>query len=584
MKSVLRSARFAHFYFSTINHPFMKFKKTLTRLFTVLPLGLLYWSAMAQGGQTLKIMQNGAELRPAAGNITVTSPNPLNLLVLDANPATVPNAPCNSELDQACGWYKGFWMFGDGNYLKFEDNVRTLDAASRNIPSYNYGRNGVYQPVVYLTEKYSNDEPPEAARATVVVNRTNPSGVITEPTRRLAGNPARKIDIDYNHAPRVEYPMNFVLSYRQGDPAEQVLFYYNAIQTGNALSTISPVSLMNYTASESAIYHTSAFVPSPYDNLPSGAGGPAPVYFGTILQGLNSKFNNLLSYNVRGPVGVFTENLTELRVFPVLTTKKLTDMPDGKIPVSPAIFLAIILGTDSLSTAEMTDLKLYNLATQLLGPNLPTNLRISPNSNLYIRGIQVMNLQVARSHDPNSLTVTAINDLGNGKFRVSFRMIICNEGVVAENNPSLTFNDLTGGKYAERPVFVAINGVTPEITPDGAPWKVNLPGFQISGTPTQYKPSCRSLLFTIDTDADGVQRLYQEDPRALEICVEFSEGAGDCSKNEPLLADEFKDANGKYPPLPDTGGGCADCDWWVWLLAVLAAFGIIIALRRRNNV
>ncbi len=562
-------------------HPIMKFRQSLFPAIFFALFCLFCHVAIAQnGGQRLQIMQGDVLVGTTdvnGGAINISASFPLSFKSLDAPTPTIPNAPCDGQLNQSCGWYKGFWLFGDGNYLKFSDDVAGMDANSLNIRSYDYGRNGAFKPVVYLTEKYNNDNPPEAARATLNINQATVSGTIPEPTKRLANSPEKRIDIDYNHAPRVKYPINFVLSYRSNEDATNVLFFYNGLKNGNDISAIAPASILQYQASEATAYHTTAFGPLSSD-LQLGTGAFPPISAGSILDPLNSRYKSLLNYEVRSPISAFTQGLTELRVFPVFLTNNSNALPGGEIPNNPTSFVAIILGTKPINDSDPNFNKLSTLARQLLGQNVPSDLRLNPNSSLFIRDIQYQEMQILRSHDPNSLTVTDIRDLGNGQYRVFFRMVVCNEGESPETNISLRFNDLTGGKYSVRPSEISgvgLDGIAQVWTGGtaGNPWKVGLPGYQISGVPATYSPACNELFFSIDTDLDGVQKLYQNSPRALEACVDFSAGAGECSENEPLRVNAFQ-TDGKYraadpDPVPD------ECPWIIWALLILVLIGVI---------
>lgn len=191
------------------------------------------------------------------------------------------------------------------------------------------------------------------------------------------------------------------------------------------------------------------------------------------------------------------------------------------------------------------------------------------------------------SHDPNSLVVTDIRDLGNGKFRVTFELSISNKGQGVETSPSIHFNDLSGGKFGAKPVLGPLGPGVITGWSGGMPgnaWTATLTGFQIPGVPANHQPSCRSLTFSIDTDADGVARLYQENPRALEACVDFSSGVGECSPNDVLKAGAFQE-NGKYPPLgEERGSNAPSCDWL--LISLISAIILLILwffLRGRLN-
>ena len=229
-------------------------------------------------------------------------------------------------------------------------------------------------------------------------------------------------------------------------------------------------------------------------------------------------------------------------------------LPGGVLPAQnrPASFACILVGPDSIGGNDPARGRLLKLALTLFGNNFTGSLRVAgANSPQYIRGIELLNLTMDASHDPNGLIVTDIRDLGNGKFRVSFKLTVCNKGTGTETNPNFTFNDLTGGHYAAQPVWGDTYGSVPAWTggTPGVSWSATLPNFQITGVPPDYDPSCRELTFTMETDAAGVARLYDETPRALEVCVQFSAGAGECNPNDALFNKAFQKEDGSYPAI-----------------------------------
>jgi len=519
--------------------------------------------------------------------IPLTTATALTFESLDATTPSVGNVLCRGVNDGNCGWYKAFWIFGDGNYIKFRDDISTLDAASKTIVGYRYFQPGRYNPVVYLTEKYHNSKPPEEARSSINVSGAGASGTPIEPTVRLVARPDAKVDIDYNHTPRAGYPINFVLSYRLSEPATTALFYYNSL-SNIGFGSFAPTSLLKYKATELTAYQNTAFTPQVVENLATG--GVPPFVFGgpSLLDAMNTKFKSRLLFNTAAPIGLFTEGVTELRVFPVLETFKMANLPDGALPpaTSPACFACILVGPDSVSSSDPAHGRMLKLAQTLFGNNFTGSFRLGPNSQIYIKGIELLNLTLDASHDPNGLVVTDIRDLGTGKFRVSFRMLVCNTGSGNETNPTLTFNDITGGHYVAQPQFIDLSGTAPVWTggTPGLSWSANLPGFQITGVPPEYEPSCRELYFTLETDAAGVARLYDESPRAVEVCVKFSAGEGACSPNDMLSSQQFQKEDGTYPgigearpgdgpnPVPTPTNSCG----LLCILLILVIVGILI--------
>lgn len=572
--------------------------KHLSRLVAVAAILFFASSSQAQDtGQKIRISQGrtvlgtygvtgAATTAESPASVSINDATGITFESLDAIPNTVGNRLCSGVTDGNCGWYKAFWIFGDGNYKNFPNNVLALDAPSRTIPNYRYGAAGTYNPVVYLTEKYHNTRPPEEARATINVGGSAPSGTYTEITQRLpiASTSDRKLDIDFNHTPRVDYPMNFVLSYRKLESATNVLFYYNSLISNN-YSSYTPTDLFTFKQNEATSYQGSGYAPQVESALGVGRIGSASATNsggGSILDALNSKFKSRLIYNVSDFKQPFPEAMTEFRVFPVMQTLPLASMPTNLLTESPTTrfpaFAAILVGTDSVSQNDPSYGRLIKTALSLFG-NI-TSLKLSPNSQLYVRGIEVLNLKMETSHDPNSLIVTKVEPINANRFKVTFKLTICNKGIGTESSPQLFFNDLTGGKFSAKPQL----GPVPDATVTwsggsaGNAWAALLDGFDIPGVPEDHDPSCRELSFSIETDAVGLARLYQEDPRALEVCVEFSLGQGECSKNEPLTTEGYPGSNPVPIPKTDCGGLLL-----FLLIAVLAAILLWYLIRGRNS-
>lgn len=578
----------------------MKFKKTIHcfALFTTLFFVQSSFAQPGQTGQKMSISQgrllrgiydvtgaSSAESGTATTTpLALTNAIPLTFKSLDGTPPSVGNKSCEGVTDGFCGWYEAFWIFGDGNYRNhFEGNTIESDTLSLTVNSYRYAREGLYKPIVFLTEKYHNTKPPEAARASINVTNTGASGRYVELTRRLQGKNDRKLDMDFNHFPRVDYPMNFVLSYRKSEPVAAVLFYYNALAS-NTFDLFSPTNLFEYNGNEATNYQGTGYEPQREDDLATEASRLAASRAeslsrsGTILDGLASKFKSRLVYNVNDLPGPFPDGMTELRVFPALKSHPLALMPTGLMTDTPTTrfpcFATILVGGDSVPVQDSAFQRLMDNARILFGPI--NSLQLGPNSKIYIKGIELLNLRMQTSHDPNSLVVINVEDVGNGKFKVTFRLTICNKGQMPEGSPTLYFKDLAFGKYGTKPELSGIGDATPKWS-DSAPWSVNLNGFLIPGVPANHAPSCRELTFTMITDAAGVDKLYQDAPRALEVCVNFSLGVGECSQNDVLAKDALQERKEEQNGTIHCGG------LLLWLLlAVLAAILLWYLLKGRT--
>lgn len=515
-------------------------------------------------GQKIRVWQGGAQLG-AFGKYggSLSSSNPSFSFTVTDDSTTVPNLACPGN---PCGWYKGFWILGDGNYKKYADDNVNLDVASKSLTNYTYAKNGSYMPVVYLTEKYHNDNPPEEGRATITVTGIGTPASGTELTKRLSNSPTRTIDIDYMHGLRKGYPMPFVVSYRKVEPATKVLFFYNSLKTGTALSALAPSPLLDYQITEFPDYFFSNASTGIYSNLPNSQGSYMTSYGNTVLNTLAGKFKNCISYDVSNPSSI-PSGFEELRLFPVLKTKDLADLPGGSIPTDSVSFLVVLLGSQTISTTDPAYNSLYSTALSLLGSSISSNLSVS-NSE-YIRGIAVQNFQMGTSHDPNHLKVKRIEDLGNQKFSVFFELRICNSSEMAETQPTLIFKDLSEGKFTMKPVLNAINTNVSINWVKTTPWTVTLNNYQISGAPPGME-SCSDLEFSIETDQVGID-LLKDQRKVLEVCVEFSAGKGDCSDNE------------SYIEMADSSIGGSNRNWiWLSLITLLLLSGLAYVTTKKK--
>lgn len=547
--------------------------KHLRPLMAILAILSLHFVTNAQdGGQRLRISQGNTVLgtyglgetphTASPPSLSITNLSGLTFESLDSTTQTVGNAYCADSDDGNCGWYKASWIFGDGNYKFFPQSNSTMDLASKTITGYRYAKSDQYGPIVYLTEKYHNKRPPGSASASITVNY--PPNTTLPPyqelTKRLATTPNRRIDIDYNHEPRVDYPFNMVLSYRKDEPITTVYYYYNSL-FNNQLYSLTSTRLVQYVKTEETNYQRGRLLTSVDDSAffrdgskDSAANGNLSPE-GNLLDLLIPKFESRLVYDVREISKDQPSGLTEFRLFPVFQTLGLDKMPNGLLVDTPMVrepaFAAIIVGQDSLSGTDFQGL--IATANFLFGTNL-NSLQLGPNDPRFIRGIQLLNLPMKASHDPNSLVVTKIDTLSGGQYNVTFKLRVCNEGLGMEHSPTLTFRDLTNGHYGAKPVLSAeIFDNTTNLDTTwkfvGNRWSVNLDGFTIVGlapkmidSEEHFVPSCRTIIYSILTDETGVNRLYQDSPRALEVCVTFSAGAGDCTDNEALTKET--------PPTP----------------------------------
>lgn len=530
-------------------------------------------------GQEILVKRNGVLLNTgtATSLVSMSSTNPSFDFELSDPKTTVPNNDCKDETCTECGWYKAFWVFGDGNYKKHTNDVEHMDVDSRKA-SYSYKQPARYEPVVYLTERYHNDKKPDAARIQI-----NVSGGSTTPADSpvLLNQLNKRAEIDYNHDLRKAFPTVFVLSHVNKKNVSRVLLFYNALYNSTNGAT-TPAELMSYEKTE-----VPAYFQSPLDETLQYELRKPTFYTrfsSSFFNRLGTKFGNCkeYSYDNVSISTALTNGLKEIRLFPVMN---VTDFPPNQVPTLPARMVSVVLGRQPLSGDTLATLRSQVLAL------LPNDVSLGLDDNLlafnnvtpddqgnpeYIVGVADQRIPVVASHDPNNLFITKIDTLTGGRYRVSFSIRICNAGENPESNPILFFHDLTGGRYSTQPQLIDIpTNVVVSWRIQGGEHVVSLDGFDISGVPPNYQPKCRFVHFSIETDQVGVDRLKQEDPRALEVCVAFSGATGgqDCSKNDVL---KEGDLTALLPP-----DGNADC--WILFFLALIVLILIIYFWKQNQ-
>ena len=540
-------------------------------------------------GQQILVKQNGVPR--ATGNVNglvgattgatsvkLNNSAPFEFVFNDAL-KTVPNNDCRDTTCNECGWYKAFWIFGDGNYRKFANDVSHMDKASLKV-NYRYGNRATYAPAVYLTERYHNDEKPEAARIAIEVTG-GASSTLSDSPRRL-DSATKTTDIDYNDEFRKKYPTVFVLSHLKSDSITRSFFFYNStrregIYTPTKIATHDTTEIPSY-------YKVAGRFETNYDTL---GGSFQNLYGGGLLTEFRKSFKSCIQYDVAGTIDpTLTANLNELRMFPVLETE---NFGAGQIPQDSAVVATVVLGRSPLTGQALTNMR--NLLISLFSPdvslNIPSNLQVFTNvgegqevASEYVRGVSFATLRVLASHDPNSLFVTKIDTISSDKYKVSFSQRICNQSEMPEEDPIIKFEDLTSGHYSALPEFFNLDAdVIPKLERmEGTIPIFTLNGLEIGGVPAQYIPKCKFVHFRIETDLEGVKRLYQEAPRVLKVCVAFNNAAGilyECSENDVLKAEDLQ----TLLPPPVDNNNC----WILFFLALLVLILIIYAWRNAQQ-
>jgi len=531
-------------------------------LFAILPsLALAQPIVPSAGGQKMCVLPLGATSTDCSSDPIVSTGNTFTFSFMDAPTQTVTNTPSGS-------WYHAFWITGDGNYLKIGDHKTSFqqDQIIARL-TYTYPQGGEYKPVVYFTEKYNNSEPPDVLSRTI-----RAGGGITPEVRDLMPQlrDSRKIALDYNHPPRPNHPIVLAVSFSKDiSMFKGVLLLYNGFNMeGGTVAKSS--SLVNYIKTDLPNYfngNNSPFAEKSITNLSND-------FPGTFLPtSLSSQYSNYVWFNLNAPISSVIPNaFKELRIFPQLKTAALSRFPSG-IPIEPLSFTAILIAQKPLDDNDPYYGRLQGEVNEIFDT---TDLSLG-NSG-YIVGTAQLNLPIAASHDPNQLMITGIQDAGQGKFRVRFKLKICNEGEILEPNPKVNVEDLTGGLFQNLKLIDRTDMVMP--SPNN--WAFQLLNFPIAPVPKPYEPKCEEVEFTMETNATGIQKLSIGDPRVLKACVVFTSGiVGNltCCLNDTMPLGEFRNATDKYEPMEEK------CDCWLfcgyyWLVLVVLLLLLLYILAK----
>ncbi|MFN4256476.1 MAG: hypothetical protein ACK4Q5_15855 [Saprospiraceae bacterium] len=497
---------------------------------------------------------------------------------------TPPNPHSADPTDLAdLGWYKAFWIFGDGTYWKPEDDQQNQDALSHTV-THNYAYTKTKYPVsVYLTERYSNDNPPPNNRVIITPDDNTVTPDPDPNANELDGG--RLIRLNYNHNPRPGYPFVMPITFAPSAGATRVYLFYNgfADATNGAASSAHQWIDFGNQVNWPAYFRLKPGVTtvSEVDVSTFATGRP------TYLSGLATRFTHCLQFDFNGvdiDSKIFPPDMGGLRVFPELTTAMPPAGATG-LPITSLVFAAVVVNGTGIDTS--TDPKIIarvaNLSKVIFGndTSLPTN-NYEIGDDEFIADIDTLHLRIVASHDPNQLKIKHIYDLGDGKRRVDFALQICNEGSIKEPRPTMFIRDLTEGKFTELRFLEKPTPTSTDLAPTGNPheWKAILHDFEIPAVPHPYAPACRTVEFSATTTDAGIAALTVRDPRALRACVNFSlgeEGNLICCENDTIAKDKFKDVKGDYPP-PPSPCKCFGFGWWFCLMLALGLLGLLVLI------
>lgn len=521
---------------------------------------------------------SGTEVCPVPGNGVARPSNDIAFRFSPPSPGTDP-----THLETT-GWYKAFWIFGDGTYWKPADDVQNQDVLSHTV-THNYARAGAnYPSSVYLTERYSNDQPPPNNR---VIITPNDNTITPDPDPNANElNGGRLIRLNFNHTPRPGYPFVLPITFSEKVGATRLYLFYNGFAdaangaVGAAHDWIDFANEVNWPIYFQLVQNATAV--SEVDVNTFLVGRP------TYLAGLANRFTHCLQFDLTNGAmtidkALFPPSMGGLRVFPEMKTAMPPTNATG-LPITPLVFAAVLVNADDNGPGASTRARVNDLSSAVFGAGTAlaaSNFEVADGE--FVADMDTIHLKISASHDPNQLTVKNIYDMGNGKRRVDFSLKICNEGSIEEPRPTVFVTDLTGGKFTEIKFLTPATPTSTEFAPTGNPheWKAVLHNFQIPAVPRPYEPACRTVEFSATTTDAGIATLTERDPRAMRACVNFSlgeEGNLICCTNDTIAKqNKFKGPDGNYPSVPDPCP-CFGFGWWFCWLLGLGLLGLLALL------
>lgn len=503
--------------------------------------------------------------------------------------------------------YKAFWIWGDGNFKHFNHGLKAEDEATYK-QTYNYPAPGSYNPFVVLAEKKSNKQPPGRTERKVKVNSVNPTSFPPTVFEQRLNVPFKTADIFSTEKLRAgAFHTAVVISAPADETNTGIFFFYNSIydEVNN-----------RYVAAH--VHDIDTVV------MPTYAQGPGLGLRQGMMTDIRSDQNllNLLTqpvydrllYSFRNfmflpidnnAVRAMPQNFNEYRFFPILETIWADTLAE-------AGFMTLVVGSKPPSGEFYTEEKIDSMIGMLNGFFLPqiqeegfkfgqltiispesvateTDIQRGPESeglfpmgfsvqngdttSAFLRGVDIQKVEIVGSIDPNELEVLKICRNENGKYSVTMRLEICNDGYMFEDSILVRIKDV--GNHFSNIQFPASESHKIKIFTDSLldnnfhkwsfSWIQYLEGIYDTLSPDslEYAPRCDGFEFTVETDWAGVQKLQQG--AGLEMCVVFSKSTlqiEDCGFNFPIIGQVTQ----------SHGFNCGEpcwCNWVCWLIIIL---------------
>ena len=522
-------------------------------------------------------------------------PTDASLLSATTNRITLEIKDDPGSLDKHEGSrYKAFWIWGDGNYRYFQHGEKEDDMLTLR-QSYSYRMGGTYNPMVVLTEKKSNKEPPGRTIRKVDVKEPVSTNPVDTFARRL-NVPIKTADIFSTEYLRAGSFYTALVVSAPKDPVNTgIFFFYNSISDNKGRSQ-GPAHVHDTLSIEIPRYVTDAGLTMRQGTMAEMKSDEnsylIQMLSNNVYRNLKDTFDNFIFVPVDSrAMSNMPEGFDEYRFFPILKTVWADTL-------SISNFMTLVVGQEPPVGDFYDEKRLANLGEVLGGFfSFPLLDFVSPQisevfineeenplrlgftltngdtTEIYARGAARVNVPIVGSIDPNELKVLKICPLENNRYLVTMRLEICNDGYMFEDSILIRLKD--AGNHYSNIIFPAaeqskIKNFRDDISITNFhqwffSWNQYLEGIYdtLSNGSTEYAPRCASFEFTVETDWAGVQQLQKGE--GLEMCVTFSLATvikEDCGFNFTI----------KGSVTQSNGFNCGDpcwCNWVCWLIIIL---------------
>ncbi len=482
--------------------------------------------------------------------------------------------------------YDVFWIFGDGTFLKYEDDVFEIDQDLGNLSQcqnaaggditgidtcrqsyiikHRYRENSSYQVTAYLTEKYSNDKPPEKTTPRTITAPIDDPGASFSPIIPVD----RLIELDTNHAPRRKYETVHIISVKV-NPAPtnppvsgEIYFFY-----GSKINLVGPRTpikdAFTYMRTHLADYYNNngerIFGVDPTDptqRLMTAAEFDSFGEYGANNTNFASEYDSvaILSFQSTEADGAFDKGHDEMRIFHITSTEpRITNDSDkaGNDHDPRFNFLAMVGYNNQEDLPPYDTSEVDILTNNHWNPGTTAGLM---GSGINIADAREETYTVVSAHDPNKLCLYNIckccencyEDCEDECYLYYFSMTICNDRVGDATTIDIKFEDNYGfncvdfqpmGKHLGSDETFAWDSylASPKTFTSFPTGYVRIPAI-LPGVEAPYSPQCLTIYITAKSERFEPQKLCDT---FLMGSVVFNGGPDTAIFNGELCNDDF---------------------------------------------